>query len=195
MKAIARHVSRCLIAGIVALLPIGGTLLGVLYLEDMISESWLDEQAFYVPGMGLVAAVLLVYLIGLLVSTFLGRWIIRLLDKLIHSLPLIGSLYITLKQILGYSEGEGAIFQGVVLVPSREHEAVELGLITLRERGEGAVDRLTVFVPGSPNPTTGRLLVMDADRVTPLDIPVNEALKALVAVGAVPLSADADSAS
>ena len=101
-----------------------------------------------------------------------------------HALPLLGKVYGTLKQILGYGEGEDALFQGVVLVPHHEDGHHELGLVTDRRTGAEGVVRLTVFVPHAPTPTTGRLIVIDESRVEPIDMPVSEAMKALVSVGA-----------
>ena len=57
MKELVRHLVRTFIAGIVALLPIGGTILTVVWLEATIADSWLVKQSFYFPGLGLIAIV------------------------------------------------------------------------------------------------------------------------------------------
>jgi uncharacterized membrane protein len=182
-NALLKHLARCLIAGVIAVLPIGGTILGLVLAEKTIAESWRDEVAWYFPGLGLIAAAVLLYLLGLVVSTFLGRWIWGRVDALLGSLPALGRLYGTLKQILGYGEGEDALFRGVVLVPSPFGGAREIGLVT----GTAPDGRIGVFLPGSPNPATGRLLLVERDRVTPVDVTVNDALKTLLSVGATPL--------
>src|SRR5262245_31273355 len=130
METIRRHVTRCILAGVVALLPIGGFVFTVIYLESAISGSWLAKQVWYFPGMGLIATIAAIYLIGLTVSTFVGRWLWSLIDRILNSLPMLGRLYQTLKQIVGYGEGRDAIFQKVVLVPNRDSEGSELGLVT-----------------------------------------------------------------
>lgn len=186
MQAISRHFTRCIIGGIVALLPVGGTVLTIVYLEATLSGSWLAEQAFYFPGMGLILAVLVVYLIGLAVTTFLGHWLWTRVDRLLDRLPALGQLYQTLKQVLGYGEGKGALFERVVLVKSREYDGFELGLVT-REEPQASADRLTVFLPGAPNPASGRLVIVDPRSTQPLDVPVADALKTLVSVGKTPL--------
>ena len=61
MKTLARHVSRCLIGGIVALLPIGGAILGVVYLESVLTESWRDDASWYFPGLGLLLGLAVIY--------------------------------------------------------------------------------------------------------------------------------------
>lgn len=183
MNALARHLSRCFLSGIVALLPIGGLVLSVAYMESAVAKSWLARQPFYFPGLGLLATAAIIYGIGLTVSTFVGRWLWARMDTMFNHLPFLGRLYLTFKQILGYGEGKEGMFHEVVLVPNGETASEELGLVTNRIDGENGTQTLIVFVPGAPNPTTGRLLLIDATLVRRLDIPVSEALKALVSVG------------
>jgi uncharacterized membrane protein len=188
MQFLTRHVSRCFIAGIVALLPIGGSVLTIAYLESMLAGSWLENQPFYFPGLGLLATAAIIYAIGLTVSTFLGRWVWSRFDLLFESLPALGRLYQTLKQILGYGEGKDAIFLRVVLLRGSSPDAEELGLVTNETTDSDGTHKLVVFVPGAPNPTTGRLLVIDAARTVPITLTVSDALKTLLSVGKTPLS-------
>ncbi|MHC4779731.1 MAG: DUF502 domain-containing protein [Planctomycetota bacterium] len=185
MDKISRHLTRCFLAGIVALLPIGGTVLSVAYVESTLAESTLKTLPFYFPGLGILAAVVLIYLIGLAVSTFVGKWAWARVDALLDRLPALGRLYQTLKQILGYGEGRDAVFLGVVLVPGRDGVGEELGLLTNEVVAEGGAKKCVVFVPGAPSPTAGRMLIINDDLVRRLDMPVNEALKALLSVGKV----------
>lgn len=186
MTSIPRHVTRCLVAGIVALLPVGGTAVALVYLEGSIAGSWLREQAFYFPGLGLLALLVAVYLLGLWTTTVLGRWLWRRLDRLLETLPALGTLYQTLKQILGYGRGRDALFQRVVLVPA--DGGFELGLVT-QDLPVGCASvaeapaRCVVFVPSAPNPTSGRLVVATASDLQPVRMRVADALKALVSVG------------
>lgn len=188
MTFITQHVTRCLLAGIVALLPIGGFVMTVVYLESAISGSWLAKQLWYFPGLGLITTTAGIYLIGLTVSTFIGRWLWSLIDRVLDSLPMLGRLYQTLKQIVGYGDGKDAIFQQVVLVPNGEREGHEMGLVTNELTGEGGTRQLVVFIPDAPNPTAGRLVVIDAAFVQPVAMPVSEALKVLLSVGKTPLT-------
>lgn len=188
MQIISRHITQCFLAGIVALLPIGGFVLAVFYLESMIASSWLARQPWYFPGLGLLATAVIIYLIGLTVSTFLGRWAWKRVDVLFDSLPALGRLYQTLKQIIGYGEGKDAIFQRVVLIRGSEPDGSELGLVTNETTDESGAMKLIVFVPGAPNPTVGRLIVIDGARTIPLSISVSDALKTLLSVGKTPIS-------
>ncbi|MBI3866252.1 MAG: DUF502 domain-containing protein [Planctomycetia bacterium] len=187
MQFLTGHISRCFLAGIVALLPIGGLVLTVVYLESTLAGSWLAKQPWYFPGLGLLATAVAIYAIGLTVSTFLGRWAWNLLDRLFNSLPALGRLYQTLKQILGYGEGKDAIFLRVVLLKGSSPEGEELGLVTNETTDASGLSKLVVFVPGAPNPTTGRLIVIDATRTVPLAMSVSDALKTLLSVGKTPI--------
>ncbi|MBE9529384.1 MAG: DUF502 domain-containing protein [Proteobacteria bacterium] len=188
MKRINKHITTCLIAGVVAVLPIGGLIITVGYLESTISSSGISKMPFYFPGFGLLTAAVLIYLIGLGVTTFVGRWIWARIDRALDRLPALGGLYQTLKQILGYGEGEDAIFYETVLVPGKNTEGEELGLVTNKiSDGKGGT-KLVIFIPGVPNPTSGRMIIVDYGTVKPLAMPVNETLKALVSMGKTEIS-------
>ena len=183
MKRLRKHITSSLLAGIVAILPVGGLIITVGYLESTISSSGLSKLPFYFPGFGLIAAVIFIYLIGFAVTTFIGKWIWNRVDSVLDKLPALGRLYQTLKQILGYGKGEDAIFYEAVLVPSRDIQSEELGLVTNKIKDAKGKTKLVIFVPGVTNPTSGRLIVMDEESVKPLAMPVNETLKALVSMG------------
>ena len=127
MMSVRKHVVRCLLAGMVAILPIGGLIITVGYVESQIAASGLMKLPFYFPGLALLVSVVLVYLVGLCASTLLGKWLWSRLDCLLDRMPILGGLYQTFKQLLGYGKGEHAIFQEVVLVPGLNDQAEELG--------------------------------------------------------------------
>jgi len=191
---LGRHVSRCCLAGLVALLPLGGLVLSVLFMEDAIAGSWLARQDYYVPGMGLAVVAVGVYLIGLVVTSFLGRWLWSRLDALLDALPAVGRLYKTLKQILGYGEGEDALFREVVTVPGLQPGTEELGLVTNRLTDGDGRERLAVFLPGAPNPTIGRLVYVSSDVVRRTDRSVSDTLGTLLALGGTDASTSAGAA-
>ena len=185
MNSPTRHVTRCLVGGIVALLPIGGTALGLVYAETTLARSWRDEVSWYLPGMGIVAALLLVYLVGLLVTTFFGRWLWRQADKLLQRVPLVGTLYSSLKEVLGYDTARDRFFESVVAV--RVDDGFEIGLVTGRADGPDGTEHTIVFVPSSPNPSNGRLLLLPPDHINELDLRAADALRGLVSMGKTPL--------
>ncbi|KKK72927.1 hypothetical protein LCGC14_2898990 [marine sediment metagenome] len=183
MTRLYKHIGQAFLAGIVAILPIAGLIITVAYLESTISSTGISKIPFYFPGFGLLTAVISIYLVGLIVTNFIGKWIWKRVDKILNRLPALGRIYQTLKQILGYGEGEDAIFHEVVLVPSTDQQSEELGLVTNKMSDDQGHTNLIIFVPGAPSPTSGRLLVMRQDSVKRLAVPVNEAIKALVSMG------------
>ena len=185
MTSPTRHVTRCLVGGIVALLPIGGTVLGLAYAETTLAASWRDQVNWYFPGLGILTALLLVYLVGLFVTTFLGRWLWRTADKLLQRLPLIGTLYQSLKEVLGYDTDRDRFFEAVVAV--RVDDGFEIGLVTGSADGPDGTEHTLVFVPSSPNPSNGRLLLLPPEHIKTLDLRAADALRGLVSMGKTPL--------
>jgi uncharacterized membrane protein len=188
MNTPTRHVTRCLIGGIVALLPIGGTVLGVAYLESVLTESWRGEVSWYFPGLGLLLALAVIYFVGLFVTTFLGKWLWRRVDTVLEKLPILGSLYQSLKEVLGYDSTRDRFFEAVVAVAV--DDGFEIGLVTGSAPGPDGEEHSVVFVPSSPNPTNGRLLLLPPDRIRKLDLRAADALRGLVSMGKTPLKSD-----
>ena len=176
--------ARCMAAGAVALLPIVGSVALVVWTEGSLAGSWLAQQPFYFPGLGILVAAAVVYGIGLFVTTFLGRWLWRTVDRLAERLPLLGTMYQSIKEVLGYDTSRERFFQGVVLVESGGGD--QLGLVTGATVIDG-VERTIVFVPGTPNHATGRLLLVPTAELRRVDIRVANSLRALVAMGKSPL--------
>ncbi len=185
-----RHVTRCLIAGLVALLPLGGAIVSIAWLEGAIAGQWRSNpDNFYFPGLGLLLAFAAIYVVGLFVTTFVGRWLWRSVDRLIEGLPVVGSLYTSLKEVLGYDSAKARFFQGVVAV--RVHDGFELGLVTGEAKGPGGTMHKLVFMPSSPNPANGRLVLLAPDRLVALDVRTADALRTLVSIGKTSLDSKA----
>lgn len=184
MMGLRKHLVRCFVAGIVAILPIAGLAVTIAYFENQVAGIWLKNQGFYFFGLGLLILAVLIYLIGLIVSTFIGRWIWNRADRLLDQLPVMGNLYQTLKQILGYGSGPGGLFQRVVLVPFQNPDRLEIGLVTV-EASENTEGRLGVFLPSAPTPTTGRLVYLQPDKVINTSMRAGQAMQILVSMGTV----------
>lgn len=182
IQFIKKHLTKCIVAGIVALLPLVSVVITVVYFENMVASSWLADQGFYFFGLGLILAVVLIYLVGLTVTNIIGRWLWKLADRVLDRLPILGRLYQTVKQLLGYGEGPDAIFQRVVFVMSKDLDGEELGLVT-HESPNHHPDCLAVFVPNSPSPANGRLVYVEPAKVRDAQMTVNDALKLLVSIG------------
>lgn len=183
MRFLQRHIWQCFVAGIVALLPIVGILVSVIYFEKMMAASWLEKQGYYFFGLGILIAIVATYLVGLFFSNFIGVWIWNTVDKMIDRLPILGNLYQTLKQILGYGEGEDALFERVVFVQTKDFDGEEIGLVTNDKINFQDGDTLAVFIPFSPSPMNGRLVFVERTKTRDSEMSVNQALKSLVSIG------------
>jgi uncharacterized membrane protein len=176
------HFTKCFLAGLVAILPIGGLIL-ILYKLDESLDPLTRIIPFDFPGRDIVIACIVIYLLGLTVTTFVGKWLWSIIDRLLSKVPGLAMLYNTLKQILGYGSGKDAMFQRVVFVKDDALGALELGLVTEEVQVEGQPKRLIVFLPGSPNPAMGKMLLIEPERCIASKIPVDVAIKALLSTG------------
>ena len=183
MHSIRRHVTRCFVAGIVALLPLVSLVLTIVYFENQVAVSWLKDSGIYFFGLGLIIAIVLIYVVGFAVTNFIGRWLWKLVDRLVDNLPILGSIYQTVKQLLGYGEGPGAFFQRVVFVASNEIDGEQLGLVTNENPFPDQPDQIAVFIPTAPSPASGRLIYIESKKVRDSSMSVNQAMKSLVSVG------------
>ncbi len=177
-----KHLTRCILAGSIAILPIAGLIFAIHYLEAKFAGLGIRNWNYYFPGLGIVLAIFVVYLIGLMTTTIAGKLLINKFDQLIHRMPLLGNFYKSTKQILGYSEGEDKIFKKAVLVRDEGNSFSELGLIT-NEESQNDKNEIIVFIPNAPNPSSGRLIVIEKSKVQMLDIHPNEVFKTLLSVG------------
>lgn len=182
MDYLYRHLVLCILTGLVAILPVGGTIILIVFAERSLSP--IVPEKLYFPGVGLLSIILLLYCLGLTLTTVVGRWLWTWIDIALCRFPGLGMLYRTLKQILGFEAGEGALFQRVVLVADEGTGATEIGLVTAIE-GNADGKQFVVFVPHSPNPAQGRLLRLPEHRVIATDWTVDKALKGLFTLGKV----------
>ena len=177
-----QHIARCFLAGLVAVLPVAGLIILIYYL-DLNIRMLFKGSFFDFPGIGLVAGFIGIYALGFTITTIMGRWLWRRVDSVLSHLPVVGMIYKTLKQILGYGSGKDGMFQRVVLVPDAARHCYEIGLVTEEITVLGEPRRLSIFMPGSPNPTQGRLILIEAEKCVPTAIKVDVAMKALISTG------------
>lgn len=183
-QRVGNHLVTAFVAGVVALLPVVGLAITIVYFENQVAAVWLKAQGFYFFGLGILLSTLLVYLVGLTVSTFVGRWLWGKLDRMLEHVPVLGRIYQTLKQILGYGEGPGGVFKRVVLVALEGNDRHELGLVT-REASDETGGRTVVFIPSAPAPTSGRLVYAEPDRVQSSPLLPSQVMQLLVSLGSV----------
>ncbi|MBU1701998.1 MAG: DUF502 domain-containing protein [Candidatus Eisenbacteria bacterium] len=191
-KTLRRH----FITGILVLTPTAVTF-WALYKLFIILDSLLGDflRGEYIrpegiPGMGFVALILLILLVGLLTNNFLGRRLLALWERMIGAIPLINRVYLAVKQIseaiLANRETQ---FRRVVLVEYPRRGIHSLAFVVRppagvvgRTLGKGQV---ALFLPTTPNPTSGFFLIVPETDVIPLDLTVEEGLKLVISAGTV----------
>ena len=143
-----------------------------------------------VPGVGLVIGVVLITVIGAVAAGFLGRWIIKLGESILNRMPVVRSIYGASKQILEtVISTQSDAFREVVLVEYPRKGLWVIGFVTGGTKAEVArridIDMVNVFVPTTPNPTSGFLLFCPRKDVIFMDMSVEDAVKLVVSGGIV----------
>lgn len=198
-------IRRYLLAGLLVWAPILVTVWVIKFIVglmdrsiDLLPKAW---QPFHVlgfnpPGLGLVLTLVILFFTGMFVTNFLGRRFVDLWDKIINRIPLVRSVYMGVKQVMQtlFSPG-GNAFRKVLLVeyPRKGLWSIAFQTAFTSEEVSKHInkDMLTIFIPTTPNPTSGFLMMIPRDDVIELDISVDQGLKMVISLGVVqPLPAD-----
>lgn len=190
---------RYLIAGLLVWVPLGVTLLIITWMVNLIDqtllllpEHWRPDYllGFRIPGLGLVATLIVVIGTGIVMRHFLGLHLVGMGERLLARIPVVRSIYGAVKQLAETMfSGSGQSFNKVVLVRYPHHESWTMGFLTGDSAGE--VRRRTgrklvnVFVPTTPNPTSGFFLMVPQEEVIELEMSVDDGLKMLLSIGVV----------
>jgi len=189
---------RYLLAGVVAMMPllvVVGLVNWLIDLSDralaLLPPAYQPEVLFGVniPGMGILAALIFIVLTGALTTHFIGRKLMRLLDRIMERIPLVRSVYKATRQLLEAMFGDNSTaFKEVVMVPFPHKGSMVLGFVTGESpvlNGPGGQTKVSVFVPSTPLPTTGWLLFVDAAELVHMDMSIEEGMKLVLSGGAV----------
>lgn len=192
--SVGRVLRRYLFTGLIVLLPVVVTafVLWRLFfaLDDILGKFVETYVGRPVPGVGLVALVALVMGIGAIASNFVGRRLIGAGETLVTRVPLMGWIYRTTKQLFSVVLGERSTsFRKVVLVNYPKDGTYSIAFLTAEStglvKGEEGKNFVTVFLPTTPNPTSGFLLVVPEEETIPLDMSVDEGLRLVISAGAL----------
>ncbi len=194
-----RVLRRYLFTGLLVLLPVVVTV-AVLWrlffaLDDILGRFVETCIGRSLPGVGLVALVALILGIGAVASNFFGKRVIRVGERIMARVPLMGWIHRTTKQLFStILEERGQSFRKVVLVSYPHKGTYSVAFVTSESPTsvEGSLGKgfVTVFLPTTPNPTSGFLLVVPADEVIPMNLSVDEGLRLVISAGALSESGD-----
>lgn len=206
--AVVTHFRRALLTGLLIILPLVVTvwlfalILGPVqrFVTPVVMGliNWTGLTALLdLPGagvaagiIGLVLTVVVVYLVGLLGGNFIGRRVVKKMDDLALSIPLVKSVYGSARQLIEtFYSSAGRTFESVVLIEYPRKGIYTVALMTAPTEGELQTrtvgDTVNVFVPTTPNPTSGVLVLANRDELIFLDMSVEEALRFVVSGGIV----------
>ncbi len=192
---ILTKLKRYLVSGILLWLPLIITFYILKFLFDFLNNTLhlihmnYPTSALFgvdIPGMSFVIALVILLLTGALASNYFGKKLVDYGEKLVERIPLIRSIYKAIKQIT-YSvlSTNNKSFRKVVLI---EYPRVGSYSLAFQTASTIQIDKVhpnltTVFLPTTPNPTSGFLLLLPADQVTEVNIPVEDALKFIISLG------------
>lgn len=190
---------RHLVAGLLVWVPLGITLLIIGFLIDLMDRSLLVLPAawhpdalfgFHVPGLGALLLLVVVVGTGMAVTNLLGRSTVAYGEQLVARIPVVRTIYSAAKQLTEtLFSGTGKSFRRVVMVEYPRTGCWTLGFVTadgMEEASRKAGRMLiNVFVPTTPNPTSGFFLMFPHDHVIELDISVDAGIKLIISAGAV----------
>ena len=137
----------------------------------------------------LALAVLLISLVGRLTRYYIGLKMVELLDLGLRRVPLFNKIYLTIKQVNEAFTSNRSSFKQVVLIDFPRVGQKAVGFVTGEQDGafqKGPEKTVSVFVPTTPNPTSGFLVLVPESEVTKLDMSVAEGIKFIVSLGAIP---------
>ena len=187
------------ITGLLVLVPLAITvwvLSSVIGMMDksllLLPEQWRPGTlyGYHIPGLGAILTLATVFLTGLLANNLIGKYVVRLWEKLLHRIPVVNSLYGSVKQVSDtLFSSSGNAFRKAVLLPYPHQDSWTIGFLTGVPGGDAANhlvgDYVSVYVPTTPNPTSGFFLMLERSKVIELDMSVDAALKYIVSMGVV----------
>jgi uncharacterized membrane protein len=192
MNRIVRHVRHRLISGVIVLIPAGISLfvLSLLYrvtvglVSSAVRPLFQELPAPAVAAISVVALVAFLYLLGGLATNVIGRRILHQFEQLIARVPVVDSVYGTAKQIVDlFRAAPGTSQRAAVLVPFPHPGTRAMGFLTGYAKLPDGTPMATVFVPTTPNPTTGFLQLFPVDEVQPLEVDTDEAFQFIMSGG------------
>ncbi len=158
----------------------------------LLPEAWQPKKlfGFNVPGLGALLTLLIIFVTGLVATNIFGQQLIVLWESFLTKVPFVKTIYSSVKQVSDtLFSNSGNAFRKAVLVQYPRHGSWTIGFITGTPGGDVVNhlqgDYISIYVPTTPNPTSGFFLMMPKADVIELDMSVDEALKYIISMGTV----------
>ena len=198
---IAKALKKYLITGVLVWLPIAVTIWAMTYiisaadrLISLLPESWQPQHfwGFNIPGLGIVAATVVLFVTGVFAANVLGRRILGAWDSLLGRIPVVKSIYSSVKKVSeSLLSDSSRSFKTPVLVPFPQLGIWTIAFVSghIPDKLKGSLpqddDYISVYVPTTPNPTGGYYIMVKKSDVRELDMSVDQALKYVISLGMV----------
>lgn len=197
-SGLTRNFRRKFLMGLVAILPVGLTIFVCWFLVTKFGSllarlfariPYLRELPEIAVGIiGFVAMFVIIYLVGVLTTSIMGRWIVRLGEIVLTKVPLVRAVYTSSKQLVETLFVNRSAFRRVVMVEFPKKGTYTLGFVTTEDAWAVKPTQaraLPVFVPTTPNPTSGYLLLVPEEELIQTDLSVEWAMKIIISGGIV----------
>jgi len=188
-----------IVAGLLVWIPLGLTIFVIKLLIDLLGQTYLlippalrpeNLIGFEIPGIGVVVAIIVVLLTGLITANYFGKRIVESWDSFLDRIPLVRSIYSPLKK---FSElvlsDQTQSFSKVLLIEYPRKGIYSLCFQTSKELGEvqnqSGEEMVCVYIPTTPNPTSGYIVLVPQNEVQELKMSVEDALKMIISLGVV----------
>lgn len=199
-----RSIRNAFITGLIVVLPLGVTIIVINFLLQRLGTPaskfffwFLDRQYRDMPAVALALETISILVVFLLITVLgfgsrflIGRLLLRGMEQFLGQVPFINTVYRTVKQIVDtFSHQKKAVFQETVLIEYPRPDCYVIGFLTSTAKGEPqevtGAHIVNIFVPTTPNPTSGFLLMLPDEDVTRLKMSITDGMKLIISGGAV----------
>jgi len=179
---------RITFAGLFAIVPLALTfyiIKIIIVFLDQLTAPIMARINFEIPGFGLILTLLIIFALGIFVTNVLGRRLFSWGERLISSIPLVKNIYNTLKQITNAFSGatQTENYQRVIYIQYPRKELWTICFVTSESVDGSGEEYYHVFVPTTPNPTSGVFIIIPKKDAIEADLSVEEGLKAVISGG------------
>jgi uncharacterized membrane protein len=199
-----RSIRTAFITGLLILLPLGVTVFIINIVLNRVGNPaselffrFIDQNIRELPTveiplqiLSLIVVFLIITILGYFSRIFIGQLFLKFFERILTRLPLISQVYNTVKQLVDtFSQQKKAVFQEVVMIEYPRKGIYAIGFLTNQAKGEiqslTGEELVNVFVPTTPNPTSGFLLMLPKEDVIPMQMSISDGMKTIISGGAV----------
>ena len=184
------HFKRTILAGIFTIVPLaltGYILVFMFRFLDSVSAPILNIIGFHIPGLGILLTILSVYFLGVIIRNVLGRRLFSWGEKIVLAIPLVSTIYKTIKQFINAFSGtaDGKSFQKVIFLQYPRVGVWTLAFVTGESVDANSVEYYHIFVPTTPNPTSGFFIIIPKRETMLTEMTVEEGIKMVISGGLI----------